>query len=760
MLWNSFAGCGRNEGQVHSFGVDRPLISRFMRTAACLMSFVLIVFFSTQVFGQLVGGNAYPINGVQDPPASFGTIKDAANYLSSANPTGTGQVILEISPGYLGEPEDWPGTIFSNIESLNSNLGVTVRPAAGFTALTSSVGIRNPYVTFDGRGGGTGAGHDWTIRSTSGNDPAALIGHGDRGGDIAIRYCILEGQGAGSDGILVVENVYSVTVVTIEHNWIRGGGASSDRRDLGIEILAQTGNEQRLEIRENLITQVATMGMQLYGAFQNSSIMNNEIYHTAPISSGSKDFAGIFISSSELGGTQVSGNFIHDILLTDTGSDVSGIELFGTSAGEPIHIYNNRIAIGSGVQPTDARVWGIWDHSSGPFEIDHNSVYVGGSPNGGSANSAAFRRDQASALKLRNNVFCNQRSNTGTASGTHWAISISNTNGLSSVSNNNYFVDGAGAVLGTTSGSDDGNRATLASWKQALPMDGNSVFGDPHYISPTGSPPVLKVDPNVSSTAESRGVLIQGIAKDFEGEPRFGSEGYSGTGSAPDIGADEFEGMPGQTSEQPAIHSAALASGTRCYFFSGAEYIRVTRGSSCSGVVDRGYPRSIAQMWGWGTFGSDGIDAALQAGPKCYFFSGTQYVRVTRGNTGPGTIDPGYPKSISQWAWGNFGKTGIDAALESGTKSYFFSGTQYIRVTRGGDEPWTVDPGYPKDISTLNWGTFGQGGIDSAMSGDDKSYFFSGNRYLRVNRTDSEPWVIDSGYPKAWGWPASFQEAW
>lgn len=43
--------------------------------------------------------------------------------------------------------------------------------------------------------------------------------------------------------------------------------------------------------------------------------------------------------------------------------------------------------------------------------------------------------------------------------------------------------------------------------------------------------------------------------------------------------------------------------------------------------------------------------AALHSGPKTYFFSGDQYIRVTRGDTGPGTIDPGYPKHISTWTW-------------------------------------------------------------------------------------------------------------
>jgi hypothetical protein len=45
------------------------------------------------------------------------------------------------------------------------------------------------------------------------------------------------------------------------------------------------------------------------------------------------------------------------------------------------------------------------------------------------------------------------------------------------------------------------------------------------------------------------------------------------------------------------------------------------------------------------------IDAALHSGTKCYFFDGNQYVRVTRGDTGAGTVDPGYPAPISNWNW-------------------------------------------------------------------------------------------------------------
>jgi hypothetical protein len=191
-----------------------------------------------------------------------------------------------------------------------------------------------------------------------------------------------------------------------------------------------------------------------------------------------------------------------------------------------------------------------------------------------------------------------------------------------------------------------------------------------------------------------------------------------------------------------------------CYFFSGAQYIRVTRGESGPGFVDLGYPAPIAN-WGWGNFGKNGIDAALYSGAKCYFFSGNQYLQVTRGETGAGSVDPGFPAPIKNLGWGNFGKNGIDAALYSGTKCYFFSGNQYIRVTHGVTGIGALDPGYPAPIANWGWGNFGKNGIDDALYSEGKSYFFSGNEYIRVTRGDTGAGTLDAGYPASiaqWGW--------
>ncbi|MGY2116640.1 hemopexin repeat-containing protein [Nocardia gipuzkoensis] len=218
----------------------------------------------------------------------------------------------------------------------------------------------------------------------------------------------------------------------------------------------------------------------------------------------------------------------------------------------------------------------------------------------------------------------------------------------------------------------------------------------------------------------------------------------------------------------PASTAAALKSGRKTYFFARNRYIQVTRGDVGAGTVDEGYPRSISD-WGWGRFGQPflifggGINAALDSGPKTYFFSGGQYIRVTRHDSGPGVVDPGYPKNVSRWGWGEFGRRGIDAALRSGAKAYFFAGSQYIRVTRGDTGPGTVDPGYPKGISNWQWGEFGRNGIDAALKSGPKTYFFAGNRYIRVTRGDTGAGTVDPGYPAniaAWRWPAEFRDIW
>jgi hypothetical protein len=194
------------------------------------------------------------------------------------------------------------------------------------------------------------------------------------------------------------------------------------------------------------------------------------------------------------------------------------------------------------------------------------------------------------------------------------------------------------------------------------------------------------------------------------------------------------------------------------YFFSGAEYIAVERGDVGHGAVLPGYPRPISD-WGWGAFGSTGIDAALYSGSKCYFFKGSQYIRVTRGATDFGKVDPGFPRPVSDWGWpGGFGATGIDAAMWSGSVCYFFKGSDYVRMHRDDTSIGTVDTGYPKSINA-GWilSGFASGGVQAALYSGAKAYMFAGTKYVQISEGDLES-NLNNAYDASrynisdWGW--------
>ena len=201
------------------------------------------------------------------------------------------------------------------------------------------------------------------------------------------------------------------------------------------------------------------------------------------------------------------------------------------------------------------------------------------------------------------------------------------------------------------------------------------------------------------------------------------------------------------------------------YFFSGNKYIQYTRGETGSGSSSQPLPISD---WPWPSFkdgkkfGANGIDAALYSGSKCYFFSGAWWISGTIDDpTGLGT-DYTAPQPISAWGWhDNFGSEGIDSALWSGPVCYLFKGNKYIRVTRGQTDFGNGgDPSYPMTIPDgWGWPAPFASKVKGAFPSGKKMYAFSGNEYIRVSRGLEIAGFIDYGYPNnnsAWNWPDGF----
>ncbi|WP_263381434.1 hemopexin repeat-containing protein [Granulicella arctica] len=181
-------------------------------------------------------------------------------------------------------------------------------------------------------------------------------------------------------------------------------------------------------------------------------------------------------------------------------------------------------------------------------------------------------------------------------------------------------------------------------------------------------------------------------------------------------------------------HVCPLYDETGAYFFNNTEYIRMTRGNEGPGTLDFA-PRSIASLGYPAPFNQGPFDAALYSEGYVYFFKGQSYMRCTRSDGQLGPHDPGYPTNIAPWGWegaADFGGPtgGISAALNSGGVDYFFEKfnpktyavQRYIRVTRGETGPGTVDAGYPQPITNWGWraGFPGPQGVTGALfSGED-----------------------------------------
>ena len=142
-------------------------------------------------------------------------------------------------------------------------------------------------------------------------------------------------------------------------------------------------------------------------------------------------------------------------------------------------------------------------------------------------------------MVTKNNIFVNTIS---TSSATARSGAIQDANGSSSTfltSNNNCFAaSGTNGVIGVNGAAT--YRTSLADWQAAnTGLDGNSFTEVPPFINVATLPYNLHINTAIGTQVESRGTVIAGITTDIDGDLRFGAGGYGGSGTAPDVGADE-----------------------------------------------------------------------------------------------------------------------------------------------------------------------------------------------------------------------------
>jgi Carboxypeptidase regulatory-like domain len=216
-------------------------------------------------------------------------------------------------------------------------------------------------------------------------------------------------------------------------------------------------------------------------------------------------------------------------------------------------ITNNMVSLGN-AQTSNTSFIGIWlNNGSAPTptaqNVYFNSVNIEGTAASGALPSFAFMRSifitttsNTAPIDARNNIFGNARSG---GTGQHFAIS----NGFNSTT-----VSGAGwAANAADYNVLNANAATIGHWTSALTIAGwrTASLGDNNSLSgiattflnaPIGD---LHLNMGVTPTGlESGGTPIAGLTTDFDNQTRPGPAGsVNGGGFAPDLGADEFDGV-------------------------------------------------------------------------------------------------------------------------------------------------------------------------------------------------------------------------
>lgn len=281
----------------------------------------------------------------------------------------------------------------------------------------------------------------------------------------------------------------------------------------------------------------SVMGLYLNSTIAPAIVTQNVltgIGNTA--TSANVSVTGMYLAGTASTGNTYNRNSVSAVYAANSGTaTLSGI----VSAAGAGTFSNNMVDLGLDATSTAMTaahsITGILKSSTGNNNFFYNTIRIQGAGVASTAsNTYAFRRTAAATDSIVNNILANMRVNASTG-GNHYAIGLDATTTLVSNYNDLYTT---GAVLGAAGTTD---YATLTAWKAGTSLDANSISVAPNFVSATD----LHIITTTATLLESSGMVIPDITIDYDNNVRPGPAGsVNGGGTAPDIGADEFDGIP------------------------------------------------------------------------------------------------------------------------------------------------------------------------------------------------------------------------
>ncbi|PBQ33136.1 hypothetical protein CNR22_15555 [Sphingobacteriaceae bacterium] len=501
--------------------------------------------------------NIYNANG-----ATTSTLNVDNNHFSSLNHfgyTGTGSVyfIYNTNDSYATtiNGNTWSNLflnhsgsqyLINNASSTQGFLNVCANSIIGSYNRTASAGALYLYYS-------TGSSPATCVQTYSGNIfsniTATVAGSGN-------FYGIYTTDGASSP--YPQKNVFQnkISNVTINSNGAFYG--------FYLDYLGDGTQTSPSSVHNNTLSSVFRNGT-IYGLYVTASVSPNyapRIFANT-IQYLNSNGAGSAVYSAYLAGGGAGLNFyknkITDGVATGTSGIAHGIYLPGAITTT---LCNNFIG-GMNAPNSSANnaVNGIYINAGFSVHTYFNTVYLTASSTGGNYNSNAIYASSTVSLTLRNNCFLNL-SSTGTGTNSAFRRSSTSFTNYMAASNTNLFYAGIPGSANVILQNGSTAYQTLATFKTALsPRESGSVTQTVSFQNTLASSPnYLHVTSNLSSLLESAATNITGITDDFDADIRYGNSGYSGAGSAPDIGADEFNQNTNPCSSASAGTVIAISS--------------------------------------------------------------------------------------------------------------------------------------------------------------------------------------------------------
>ncbi len=442
----------------------------------------------THVSGEGINYGIFSATGSSDSKAFTNNIIGYSSNSQTGTMTLNGNKNFRFVGIYVGRPLATAyGNLITDIDISTSSVGAThagtvtgIYAANNFpaaTALSPNI-IRNIIVRPSASTGGTATTH-------------TLCGLGAQGGSAPLFY---------------YNNVYNLQVIPTSDAVVSkltgiyiGAGANtavkfSNIYDLTCGASGNTG--------AHTVTGIYSVGISQYGGTNINTVERNLVYNLKAISSGSSGFPTII---------GITGNCEY--------------------AGKTSVFKNNFIALGENVM-NDAIIYGILQPTTDATNLlkyYHNSVYIGGAaPASPTKNTFAFYSAGTTVVttgtnELKNNIFYNQRTITGT--GKHYAIGFATGSVLKTCDYNLYYASPVGLAIAV-------EKVDLTAWKDAIVAgsDASSITANPQFIAPNATTPNLQVQ-TYSSAVAAKGASGTGVTDDYNGTTR---------AATPAIGAYEF----------------------------------------------------------------------------------------------------------------------------------------------------------------------------------------------------------------------------